>query len=110
MDAQDIRVLRDPMLRGGSNCVRYCCCWMRSPPGIWTALTPVRPYPLQHLLNMRDRGFRLDAMAQIENQAAAGEICKHVVDRLVERGAARDQRQRIEISLHRDPVLHTFSD
>ncbi len=47
---------------------------------------------------MRDRGFRLDAVTEIEDQSTASVIRKHVVDRLIERGAAGDQRQRIEIN------------
>ncbi len=38
------------------------------------------------------------------------EIRQHVVDRAVERGAAGDQRQRIEIALHGDAALHALAD
>ena len=31
----------------------------------------VRPHPLEHLLDMGDRGFRLDAVAEVEDQPAA---------------------------------------
>ena len=72
--------------------------------------TAIRPHPLQHLLDMRDRGFRLNAVAEVEDQPAAGVICQHVVDRAVERRAAGDQRQRIEIALHGDAVLHALAD
>src|SRR5260370_684061 len=73
-------------------------------------LPPVRPHPLDHLLDMRDRRFRLDAVAEVEDQPAAGVICKHVVDRLVQRGAAGDQRQWIEIALDGHNVLYPRAD
>ena len=38
------------------------------------------------------------------------EVRQHVVDRAVERGAARDQRQRIEIALDGDAALHALAD
>ena len=83
----------------------------RSRPRCRTRLSPcIRPHPLQHLLDMRDRGFRLDAVAEIEDQPALRVIRQHVVDRAIERGAAGDQRQRIEIALHRDAVLHALAD
>src|SRR5580698_2533856 len=31
-------------------------------------LTPIPPHPLDHLLDMRDRGFRQDAVAEVEDQ------------------------------------------
>src|ERR1700724_4092352 len=73
-------------------------------------LSLISPHPLDHLLDMRDRGFRLDAVAEVEDQPAAGVIRKHVVDRLIQRRAAGDQRQRIEIALDGDTVLHPFAD
>ena len=59
---------------------------------------------------MGDRGFRLDAVAEIEDQPALRVIGQHIVDGAVERGAAGDQRQRIEIALHRDQALHALAD
>ena len=44
--------------------------------------SPIGPYPLDHLLDMGDRGFRLNAVAEIEDQPARGVIRQHVVDRL----------------------------
>ena len=102
--------------RSGSNC------WPRARPTSSSAagrcdgrriatLSPlIRPHPLDHLLDMRDRGFRLDAVAEVEDQPAAGEIRQHVVDRAIERSAAGDQRQRIEIALNGDAVLHALAD
>src|SRR5882724_7367262 len=69
-------------------------------------LAPIRPHPLEHLLDMRDRGFRLDAVPEVEDQPAGGVILQHVVDGAIERGTAGDQRQGIEIALNRDAVLH----
>src|SRR4051794_35982283 len=75
-----------------------------------TRLPLIRPHPLYHLLDMRDRGFRLDAVAEVENQSAASVVRQHVVDGTVERRTARNQRQRIEIALHRDAVLNALAD
>ena len=47
--------------------------------------------PLNHLLDMGNRGLRLDAMAEIEDQPAACEIRQYVVDRPIERVSAGDQ-------------------
>ena len=38
------------------------------------ALTLIRPHPLHHLLDMRDRGFRLDAVAEVEDQPACAKF------------------------------------
>lgn len=40
---------------------------------------------LQHLLDMGDRRLRLDAVAEIEDEAALRKIRQHIVDRAVER-------------------------
>src|ERR1700737_4000985 len=45
-----------------------------------SSLSLIRPHPLHHLLDMPDRGFRLDAVAEVEDQPPAGVIRKHVVD------------------------------
>src|SRR6266404_9954744 len=41
--------------------------------------TLITSHPLQHLLDVSDRGFRLDAMAEIEDQPAFGVIRQHVI-------------------------------
>ena len=64
------------------------------------------PKPPQRLLDMRDRRLRQDAVAEIEDQRALGEVLQDVVDRAVERGAAGEQHQRVEIALHGDAALH----
>ena len=47
-----------------------------------SALAPlICPHPFHHLFDMRDRGFRLDAVAEVEDQPAGGEVRQHVVDR-----------------------------
>ena len=61
--------------------------------------------PSEHLLDMRDRRSRQDAVAEIEDVAAGGERRHHVVDFAVERGAAGQQRKRIDITLHCDTRL-----
>ncbi len=68
------------------------------------------PHPLQHLLDMGDRCLRLDAVAEIEDEPPLRKIRQRVVDRAVERGAACDQHQRIEIALNRNLALHALAD
>src|ERR1700686_847308 len=51
---------------------------------------PIRPPPLDHLLDMRDRGFRLDAVPEVEDQSAAGVIFQYVVDGAIQRGTPAD--------------------
>ena len=46
------------------------------------------PHPLDHALDMRDRRFRQDAMAEIEDMRPAREHFHHLIDFAVERGAA----------------------
>ena len=59
---------------------------------------------------MRDRGFRGDAVAEVEDEPSLREVRQHVVDGAVERGTAGDQGERIEIALDGDPALHAFAD
>ena len=49
-------------------------------------------------------------MPEVENQPAGRVIRQHVVDRGIERRAAGDQCQRIEIALDGDAVLHPLAD
>src|ERR1700733_431510 len=53
---------------------------------------------------MLDRRFGHDAMTKIENVRAALKVAQHALDFLVEAPPARDQRQRIEITLERQPL------
>src|SRR5258705_7959029 len=66
-------------------------------------LTPAHPF--EHLLHMRDRGLRQDAVAEIEDERSLGKRLKDVIHSTIERGAAGKQRQWIEISLHRNAPL-----
>src|SRR5712672_1306286 len=59
----------------------------------------------EHLLHMRDRRLRQDAVAEIEDERPIRKRSKNLVDGPVERAAARHQRQGIEISLHRHADL-----
>src|SRR6218665_3832499 len=54
------------------------------------------------MLDMRDRRVGHDPMAEIEDMGTRRERRKDAVDRGVKRGAARNQRERIEIALHRE--------
>ena len=73
------------------------------------SLAPIGPHPRHHLLDVGDRGFWLYAVAEIEDEATAGEIRQHVVNRAVQRLATGNQHQRIEIALHRHAALHPLS-
>ena len=68
------------------------------------SVLPAQPR-LQHLLDMRDRRLRQDAVAEIEDERPAGERLQYRIDGAVERLAAGQQRQRIEIALHRPAAL-----
>ena len=54
---------------------------------------------------MRNRRCGQNAMAEIKDQRSAGERRQHVIDFAVERRAAGEQRQRIDIALHRGTRL-----
>src|SRR5262249_31095860 len=62
-------------------------------------------YACKHLLHMCDRRLRQDAVPEIEDEGPLGKYLEYVVDRAIERGAAHEQRQRIEVSLHRHAPL-----
>ena len=59
----------------------------------------MRPYPLDHLLDMRDRGFRLDAVAEVENQPATSVIRQYVIDRAVDDVLANFAKGRLIFNL-----------
>ena len=59
---------------------------------------------------MRDWRFRLNAVAEVENQPASGKIRQHVIDRAIERRTTGDQHQRIEIALNGDAALDFVPD
>ena len=52
---------------------------------------------------MFDRCLGQDTVAEIENVGSVSESLEHALDTFIESGAARDQRQRIEIALQRNP-------
>ena len=54
-------------------------------------------------LDVVDRRLRQNAVAEIEDVRAPGEAGKDVLNRLVERPAAGDQRQWIEVALEGEP-------
>src|SRR5215471_11325410 len=59
----------------------------------------------KHLLHMCDRRLRQDAVSEIEDEGPLGKHLKYVLHRAIERSAADEQRQRVEISLHRHAPL-----
>src|SRR5215468_9640597 len=66
-------------------------------------------YACKHLLHMCDRRLRQDAVSEIEDEGPLGKRLKYVIDRAVERGAAGEQHQRVEVSLHRHAPLDLIS-
>src|SRR4051812_772178 len=80
---------------------------------MWNALTHPyigsAPHASQHLLDMGDRRLRQDAVAEIEDERSIRECLHHRIDSTVERAAAREQCERIEIALHRHQVLHAVA-
>src|SRR5665213_4484419 len=88
------RALAPRIVRANSAARSVSHCWIKVRPTSSSAagrcdargepLSLIRPHPLQHLLDMGDRGFRLDAVAEVEDQPAAAEIIEHVVDGAIE--------------------------
>src|SRR6185437_5703255 len=72
---------------------------------VHAALLYSPPYAREHLLDMRDRRLGQDAVPEVEDEASARKRLKHRIDRTVERAAAGEQHQRIEIALHGPPAL-----
>src|SRR5688572_30039911 len=84
--------------------------WKAFNHGYQSAIALVAPHALQHLLDMRDRRRRQDAVSKIEDQTAIAEVAQDRVDRPIERNAAGKQGERIEIALNRHPALHALAD
>ena len=59
---------------------------------------------------MRDRSFRLDTVAEVEDQPAGGVVRQDVVDSAIKGIATGNQHQRIEIALNRDAALNLVAD
>src|SRR5262245_27303072 len=55
---------------------------------------------------MCDRRLRQDAVSEIEDEGPLGKRLEYVIDRAVERSAAGEQHQRVEVSLHRHAPLN----
>src|SRR5256885_5256048 len=62
-------------------------------------------YACKHPLHMCDRRLRQDAVSEIEDEGPLGKRLEYVIDRAVERAAAGEQHQRVEVSLHRHATL-----
>src|SRR5580658_6096587 len=54
---------------------------------------------------MGDRGLRQDAVSQVEDKRSIAEVLQNRIGLAVKRSTARQQRQRIEISLYRPATL-----
>src|SRR4051812_44569586 len=66
-------------------------------------LTPAHAF--EHLLHMRNRSLRHNAVAEIEDKRAARECFEDLINRAVKRRATGDKHERIEIALHRNARL-----
>ena len=62
-------------------------------------MTSDAPHLGQHALDMRDRGFRHDAVAEIEDVRASAHRRKNRVDAALQRLAAGDEGERVEVAL-----------
>ena len=58
---------------------------------------------------MRKRRFRHHAVAEIENKRTSREGVEDRIDRPIQRRAAGQERQRIEIALNRPHGLHVLA-
>src|SRR3954447_22922283 len=80
------------------------------PAAIGTCATrSVSAHAFEHPLDVGDRRIRQDAVAEVENKWPGPKRGEDRIDAAVERGAARAQRQRIEVALHRTPALDLIS-
>ncbi len=59
---------------------------------------------------MRDRRIRQDAVAEIENKRPGRKCRQDRIDRPIERRAAGQKHQRIEIALNRAQWLNVLAD
>src|SRR5690606_33914850 len=75
----------------------------------WSRSCPASADSSDHLLDMRNRGIRRDAVAEIENKRSRRKCLEHRVDRGIERLPAGDQHQRIEVALHGDAALDALA-
>ena len=66
-------------------------------------------HSLEHALDIRNRSFRQNAMTEIKNQWALAKLLHDIVHLAVERCAARQQGQRIDIALHRHARLQSVA-
>ena len=62
---------------------RCVACAKMSSGSCWIALALVRSHPLQHLIDMRDRRFRLNAMAESDYEPAIAAVRPHIIDGLI---------------------------
>src|SRR6186997_1945387 len=68
------------------------------------------PDPAQRLFDMRNWRFRQDAVTEIEDERPRPEVFQNFVNGAIERGAAGEQDQRVEIALHGNFALHVLAD
>src|SRR5205823_2546290 len=73
------------------------------------AISSPNPHASEHLLDMLDWRLRHDPVAEIEDVRAACKGLERRIDRPVERRTAGDQRQRVNIALHRQSGLHLLA-
>ncbi len=59
-------------------------------------------YAFKHTFNMRDRRVRQYSMPEIKNQRTITQMAQHVIDLTIKSCTAGQEREWINITLHRD--------
>jgi hypothetical protein len=96
-DGDDVEGL-DPLVHG-----------VLRPPTALVGLGRALAHALDQPLDMGDRRFRQDAVAEIENERSSRQCLEDRIDRAVERHTSGEKRQRIEIALDRPARLNLIA-
>ena len=66
------------------------------------------PHARNHCLDMADRRFRRNAMAEVEDQRTVSQCLQDAIHPVSERLPARNEPQRIEVALNRSIALQAL--
>src|ERR1700682_4154568 len=75
----------------------------------WSSCSVLSPHARKHLLDVRDRRLGQNAVPEIEDERLGCKRLEHSLDLAIERGAAGDERQRVEIALYRPTTLDVLA-
>src|SRR5215213_5728171 len=75
----------------------------------YRAAITLAAHALEHVLDMRNRRLRHDAVTKIENERFLREGLHDRIDAAIERDAAGDEDQGIEITLHWHATLNALA-